>query len=53
MLNVSFYDFVSLLPFPYIKFIFITCQPLPFAIVITILEVYTLKKIGSQSPLKD
>lgn len=37
--------FVSLLLIPYIKFILITCQPLYFAIVITILEVYILKKI--------
>lgn len=45
MLNSCICDFASLLPFPYIKFIFTTCQPLPFAIVIIALEVYILKEI--------
>lgn len=45
MLNSYIYDFASLLPFPYIKFLFSTHQPLPFAIVIITLESYFLKKI--------
>lgn len=45
MLNTCIYDFASLLHFPYIKFLFITCQSLPFTIVIITLEVYILKKI--------